>query len=347
MSFVNDTFTGADRVLLENHTTWTKSPNWASSSIKLDGNRVCGNYGTNYVNIYYASGVPASADYSVEADYVTLDASPTEAGVMGRLATSGSDNFVWGRWSNGYWEMYYRLNGGAATQFGNRVAHTPQSGHTYHITLTLSGTTATMVVTDGATTIATCTGTHSVAGPGRAGIELTNAVGSGTGARLDNFTASDPAPGLVAGSITVDSVGTTTATLHATDATGGTPPYTYQWYRDTTSGFTPGPGNILTGKTSLSLSDTGLVRGTTYFYKIVYTESASQTATSSQASLTAGTSRCVCDGNSMTLGSGQTAYPTQLVAMLGSNWAISNKGVTPWPTRSTRSCQACSGQGGP
>ncbi len=131
----------------------------------------------------------------------------------------------------------------------------------------------------------------------------------------------------------VVAVGTTTAALHASDATGGTPPYSYQWYRDTTSGFMPGPGNILSGKTSLSLSDTGLVPGTTYFYKIVYTDAASQTATSSQASLMAGTSRCVCDGNSMTLGAGQTAYPTQLAAMLGSNWAISNKGVSSQTTQ--------------
>lgn len=41
---------------------------------------------------------------------------------------------------------------------------------------------------------------------------------------------------------------------------------TYQWYRSTTQGFTPGGGNILSGKTSRTLTDTGLTSNTVYYY---------------------------------------------------------------------------------
>jgi len=88
---------------------------------------------------------------------------------------------------------------------------------------------------------------------------------------------------LTAGALTVQAVTDTTATLVSAVATSGTAPYTYQWYRSTTTGFTPGAGNILTGQTSLTLNDTGLIPNTTYYWKVVVTDSVSATATSSQA----------------------------------------------------------------
>jgi hypothetical protein len=80
--------------------------------------------------------------------------------------------------------------------------------------------------------------------------------------------------GLAAGALSQTAVTQSTATLAATAATGGTTPYTYQWYRSTTTGFTPGTGNIISGATALTLSDTGLVPNTAYFYKVVATDSA-------------------------------------------------------------------------
>lgn len=87
---------------------------------------------------------------------------------------------------------------------------------------------------------------------------------------------------LAAGALTLNSVTSTTAQLSSAVATGGTAPYTYQWYRSTTTGFTPGSGNILTGQTALTLSDTGLIPNTTYYYKVVATDAVPNTATSSQ-----------------------------------------------------------------
>jgi hypothetical protein len=42
----------------------------------------------------------------------------------------------------------------------------------------------------------------------------------------------------------------------------------YNVYRDTVSGFTPGPSNLIAQSTAALYSDTGLVTGTTYFYRI-------------------------------------------------------------------------------
>ena len=334
MSFASDTFTDTDAVLLQNHAgelgaTWTKGPNWSASSIKIKTNRIRGN--ASGANVYYASGVPASADYTVEADYVTLDASPTQAGVMAHMVTSGSDYFVWGQWDAGYWRIYQRVNGGGATVIGNQVSHTPQSGHTYHITLQLVGTAVTMTVTDGETTIAVCTATTSVTNAGRAGLECTNAPGDTTGARLDNFAATDYGvpDELTPGTVSATARGTTTASLSSTDASGGTPPYAYQWHRSTENDFTPIPATALSGETSLTLDDTGLHRATTYHWKLVYTDDEDETATSTQATLTTAQSRCVCDGNSLTSGGGETPYyPTQLADLLGTPWVVNNKGVT-------------------
>jgi len=90
---------------------------------------------------------------------------------------------------------------------------------------------------------------------------------------------------LTAGTVTVNSFTSTTASLTATAATGGTAPVTYQWYRSTTSGFSPGGGNILTGQTALTLSDTGLIPNTTYYYKLQATDASPTTVTYSQASV--------------------------------------------------------------
>jgi hypothetical protein len=91
---------------------------------------------------------------------------------------------------------------------------------------------------------------------------------------------------LAIGSITLVSVGSTTANLLAPAATGGSAPVTYQWYRSTTSGFTPGSLTLLTGDTSLSLSDSGLTPGTVYYYEIVATDAAAAKASSNQLTVT-------------------------------------------------------------
>ena len=90
---------------------------------------------------------------------------------------------------------------------------------------------------------------------------------------------------VTAGALSLVSVQPTSASLLSAAASGGTGPYTYQWYRSTTSGFSPGGGNILSGKTALSLSDTGLIPNTTYFYKVIATDTGDSNLTSTSAQL--------------------------------------------------------------
>lgn len=87
---------------------------------------------------------------------------------------------------------------------------------------------------------------------------------------------------LTAGVLSKVSVSDTTDSLSATAATSGTTPYTYQWYRSTTTAFAPGAGNLISGATSLTLNDSGLIPGTAYFYKVVVIDAAAASASYAQ-----------------------------------------------------------------
>jgi hypothetical protein len=61
----------------------------------------------------------------------------------------------------------------------------------------------------------------------------------------------------------------------------------YNVYRSTTSGFTPGSGNLIaSGVTTASYSNTGLAASTTYYYKIEAVDGDGSSAASAQASAT-------------------------------------------------------------
>jgi hypothetical protein len=89
------------------------------------------------------------------------------------------------------------------------------------------------------------------------------------------------------GAVTILTVGSTTDSLSSAAPSTGTAPYTYQWYVGGSSSFTPGTANIITGATALTLSQSGLTAATTYFYKLVATDSASTLGTSTTAVTTA------------------------------------------------------------
>lgn len=92
-----------------------------------------------------------------------------------------------------------------------------------------------------------------------------------------------------AGALTKVLVGASTANLSSAAATGGTGPYTYQWYRSTTNGFSPGAGSLIAGATGLSLADSGLIPGTTYYYVVVATDTGNSNTTANSSQLTVGT----------------------------------------------------------
>lgn len=90
---------------------------------------------------------------------------------------------------------------------------------------------------------------------------------------------------LTAGVLSKISSGSTSDSLSATAATSGTTPYSYQWYRSTTTAFSPGAGNAVASATALTLNDSSLIPGTQYYYKMVVIDSAATPASASYAQL--------------------------------------------------------------
>jgi hypothetical protein len=90
---------------------------------------------------------------------------------------------------------------------------------------------------------------------------------------------------VTAGTITKVSSSSTTASVAVSAATAGTGPYTYQWYMSTTSGFSPGGGNIVSGATALTLSVSGLIPNVTYYFKNVVTDTGDSNVTATATQL--------------------------------------------------------------
>ncbi len=86
---------------------------------------------------------------------------------------------------------------------------------------------------------------------------------------------------LAIGALTQVLVTPSSASLLAPAATGGTPAYTYQWYRSTSPSFTPSSSTILSGQTTLTIIDQNLQPNAIYYYAVVVTDSTNATATSS------------------------------------------------------------------
>lgn len=138
---------------------------------------------------------------------------------------------------------------------------------------------------------------------------------------------------LAAGALSKVSVADISDSLVSAAATGGTAPYTYQWYRSETTGFTPGGGNIITGATSLVLNDSSLIPSTTYFYKVIATDSAAATSTATQLSVT----------TTQPQAGGQNAF--QLSPILGMNDLPFNQNTISVEVDSSQATPLVAGQG--
>lgn len=94
---------------------------------------------------------------------------------------------------------------------------------------------------------------------------------------------------LTAGVISQAGVTGNSISVSSTAASGGTGPYTEAYYISTTTGFSPGAGNIVAGASGLAATISGLTPNTQYFVKVVYTDvGASATITSNQLSSVTG-----------------------------------------------------------
>lgn len=102
------------------------------------------------------------------------------------------------------------------------------------------------------------------------------------------------AGGMTSGTTSALATGSTTVTVSHTAASGGTAPYAYQYQRAPDSSGSPGTfANVGTQRTGVAngvapsdLSDTGLTASTTYWYRVIATDNAAGSATSTAVSVT-------------------------------------------------------------
>jgi hypothetical protein len=91
---------------------------------------------------------------------------------------------------------------------------------------------------------------------------------------------------VAAGALSSSAIQQNQVTITSAVATGGTGPYTYQLYRSTTTGFSPGGGTLIAGATTLTYIDTGLIPNTTYFYVMIATDTGHSNDTANSSQLT-------------------------------------------------------------
>ena len=231
---VNDTFTGTDNTLLQNHVgetgaTWTKHPNYPTD-LRLFGNRA---YGAEWA-MYTASGVPSSSEYDVSAT-LTVKSNVGAVGVVGRATTSGTDALYMARYNAGAtrWELV-QCSSGSCSNLGT-YSQTLTVGVTYAVKLQIRNATKKLFV-DG---VERASSTHnSIAGPGRAGIRqgpLPTTASTAAGYHVDNFVVDNVAPDTT---ITSGPTGTTSDNTPTFTFSSSITPATFECKLD-------GPGGTL------------------------------------------------------------------------------------------------------
>lgn len=187
MSFVTDSFTDADNTLLSAHTgelgaTWTKK--WYSSfNAKIISNQLR----SAYLNCtWYASGTPASAEYDVEAKYVSGLIGPNDfIGPAGRMSTTADTFYTAGAAYTGGYKLLkcvaesFTLLGSYGTSAGNTV-----------VKLEIRDAAKKLYV-DGVERVSSSD--NAITAAGKAGFYNYDQYNSGL--LIDNFSASDPSGG--------------------------------------------------------------------------------------------------------------------------------------------------------
>ncbi|PRY67132.1 concanavalin A-like lectin/glucanase superfamily protein [Glaciihabitans tibetensis] len=193
-----DSFTGTAGTSLTVHTgdtsaTWTRWKNDTVTAV-LSGTGSVRRSSVSGPVAYYSSALPASANYTVEADVVVKSLlTPDYIGVTGRVdpaATTGPGTHYEARYNtaNASWELLKNVNGTTTI-----LATSPQAlavGSTHRLTLDMNGSTIRMLV--GGVVLGSATDA-SITAAGRAGVSFglpgaTAATSPTAGLHLDSFT---------------------------------------------------------------------------------------------------------------------------------------------------------------
>jgi hypothetical protein len=189
-TFVSDTFSGATGGVLSAHTgevgaTWTNHPSFSTADPVITAqNRV---RGPAAFALFYASGVPATADYRVKADVVARSGgSGSDCGPAGRINTSTADCY---RSPLAALTLYQqKIVAGTTTTLGTFVFGSLATDQVVVVEQEMIGT-GIVTYADGVSRITSADSAHSAAG--RAGGSTFSGGTDTTGNQLDNLTAVD------------------------------------------------------------------------------------------------------------------------------------------------------------
>lgn len=196
--FASASFTGtAGTELSAADSNWTKAPSSSAQNIILsDAGRGRLDALNATASIYYHSGVPASADYSVSATLFAKETSggATYIGVTGRQSTSANTHYLawYGGTPNNAWQLY-KVVAGAVTQLGSNSAQTLTDETGYAVKLEMIGT-AIKLYKEGSSTPTISVTDSAITAAGKAGIRGAQAGGSfgnTVGLHIDDFSADD------------------------------------------------------------------------------------------------------------------------------------------------------------
>lgn len=150
--FVLDTFTDTNGVAISSHTGETGAT-WAALTGNADTPTIQSNAldpgtGSTANGLWYASGTPASADYTVTAEVLFNNGTAAIAGPGARLSTSAQTGYFGFLFNNGTHKFatYKYVSGVLTLIAGTGNTPTITSGVTYTITLDVSGTTVALRV---------------------------------------------------------------------------------------------------------------------------------------------------------------------------------------------------------
>lgn len=196
-TFASDAFIEASDTALQSHTpdvggSWAKNA-FVTGSMKVSGalDRVRPDEPSFGDACYNNAGVPGSADYSVEADFVFVsNVGGSYVWVTGRYDSS-TGGLYRGGWAGGSWEL--AKGTGFSGSLGTASGTGYTAGNTYHAKLDLSGTTLNFYV-DGVLKIGPVTDSTYTA-KGLAGIKSADQVDDSHGIHIDNFSAADAGGG--------------------------------------------------------------------------------------------------------------------------------------------------------
>lgn len=184
-TFVSDTFTASNGTNVTSRSgeigaTWSSgSP---AGTFLIQNNRA---YATGVGNIY-ASGTPATAEYTVECDYYIASATGS-GGPAGRIVPGANTYYyVYYDSAAGHW-LLVRIVSGSITTLSQWVSPVTL-GQTYNVKLQLLDATKKVFI-DGVERISHTDNT--ITGAGRAGMRSGSANSSTTAKHMTNFLAYD------------------------------------------------------------------------------------------------------------------------------------------------------------